>query len=116
MGKFANKMKIYQGATYKYPIQIKINDEILLLDDIQKIEFAFGKNLIKTYPTDKTIQCEENKLTVVLSKDDTLSLSLNEILKLQARITFKDGSIKFTKSKPIAVVDTLFSEGEFNVM
>lgn len=103
-------MKIYQGATYKYPIQIKINGEILPLDDIRQIAFAFGKDLIKTYPTDDEIRREGNKLIVTLSKDDTMSLSLNEMLRLQSRIVFKDGSIKFTKSKPIAVVDTQFSE------
>lgn len=102
-------MTIQRGATYKYPIQIKIKSEVLPLDSIQKIEFSFGNYLIKEYPKDDSIEREENILTISLSEEDTLSLPVTNNLRLQLRVTFHDGSIKFTKSRPIIVVDTQFS-------
>ena len=104
-------MKIYQGATYKIPIQIKINNEILAIDDTKKIEFAFGEKLIKTYPSNHDdIKRDGNKLTVFLSSEDTLLLPADKVLRVQSRITFSDNSIKFTKLKSIAVVSTQFSK------
>lgn len=102
--------KIYQGATYKIPIQIKIDNEILNIDDIKKIEFAFGEKIIKTYPcNNEEVERDDNKLIVFLSTQDTLSLTANMVL-VQSRITFNDNSVKFTKLKSIAVVSTQFSK------
>ena len=104
-------MKIYQGATYKIPTQIEIDNKILNIDDTKKIEFAFGEDLIKTYPSkNKDIERSGNKLIVFLSSDDTLSLPADKVLRVQSRITFDDGSVKFTKSEPIAIVSTQFSK------
>lgn len=105
-------MRIYQGATYKIPIQIKIKNEVLDINDVEKVEFAFGKNLIKKYPSnDKTVERDENKLTVFLSSEDTLSLPTDKVLRIQSRITFNSGDIKFTESESIVVISTEFSKG-----
>lgn len=104
-------MKIYRGATYSYPIQIKINKEVLSLEDIQRVEFAFGDDLIKTYPSsDNEVERDDNKLIVKLTAEDTLSLTPNEPQRLQARVVFNDDSIKFTKGISFVAIDTQFSE------
>lgn len=102
-------MTIQRGATYRYPTQIKVKNEILSLDNVQKIEFSFGNYLIKEYPKNNSIERDGNILIISLNEEDTLSLPVTNNLRLQSRIIFNDGSIKFTKSKPIIVVDTQFS-------
>jgi hypothetical protein len=103
-------MIIYKGATYSYPIQIKINKEVLSLDDIKKIEFAFGDTLIKTHPSNSVMR-DGDKLIVKLSEQDTYSLEQDVIQKIQARVTFNDDTIKFTKPKSFAAVETNFPKG-----
>jgi hypothetical protein len=109
-------MKIYKGATYNLPVQIKINKETLPLNDVKKVEFAFGDNLIKTHPSND-VERNGDKLIVKLSAQDTNSLEQDIVQKLQARITFNDNSIKFTKLKSFVAVETRFSEGvQINVL
>lgn len=104
-------MKIYQGATYKIPIKLKVKNEVLDFTDIQSVDFSFGDVIIKSYPENQDIQIEDNKLIIYLSADDTMSLPAEKLskLKLQTRITFTDGMIKFAKDEPINVVSTQFS-------
>jgi hypothetical protein len=104
-------MKLYQGATYKIPIKLKIKNEDLNISDINKVDFAFGDDIVKSYPDSQDIKKENNKLIIYLSSEDTMKLPAEKLskLKLQTRITFKDGMIKFAKDEPINVISTKFS-------
>jgi hypothetical protein len=52
---------------------------------------------------------DKNTLIFPLTEKDTLSLPVSTNLRFQCRIVFQDESIKFTKSKPIIVVNTQFT-------
>lgn len=102
-------MTIQRGATYRYPIQLKIKNETLSIEDIKEITFSFGSALTRKYPSDKIIMQDKNTLIFPLTEEDTLSLPVSNNLRFQCRIVFQDETIKFTKSKPVMVVNTQFT-------
>lgn len=105
-------MRLNRGATYKIPVRILLKKQPLSFDNIQKIEFSFNGEIIKTYPDDKSITRKEDKLIIFLSSKDTLALTttIDKPAKLQARLVFTDEDIKFTDLKSYIVSDTQFKE------
>ena len=103
-------MNFYRGATYKLPIRVLIKKQPLSFDDVEKIEFSFGGDIVKTYPDDDSITRSEDKLIIYLSSADTMLLDSYKTSRLQAKISFKDNSIKFSKLKSYTASDTLFKE------
>lgn len=104
-------MNIYRGGTYNIPISIKINGEVLSLDDVKSIDITFEGALTKSYPTDSDdVKVEGDKLIVHLSEADTLNILPNGLIHIQARIVFNDESVKFSKTHGAYVRDTEFRD------
>lgn len=107
-------MIIYQGNSYELPIILKINGAKITADDVEKVEFSFGQRerdktyteiLNKTYPDIATNDGE--KFILPLTQDDTLLLPHKAETYFQARICFKDGSVKTTGHRAVNVMPSI---------
>lgn len=65
--------------------------QVLTPDNVSRIEFTFGK-IVKHYPEE--VVYEDDRFILPLSQEDTFKLG--GLMKYQARIQFKDGSVKGT--------------------
>lgn len=84
-------MIIMQGNTYRLPVRLKMNGEHLTDENVQLVEFSFGKNIVKSYPEE--VKFEEDAFVLPLTQEETFSLSSGSV-SYQIRVLFPDGSVK----------------------
>ena len=93
-------MVIVQGNTYRLPIRVKINGNVITDKDVKIVEFTFGCSK-KKYPQEVTF--EDDCFIVPMSQKDTLSLPTKKPSRYQVRVMFKDDSVKGTDPKEFVV-------------
>lgn len=94
-------MTFVQGNTYRLPILLKINGEIITDKDVKKVEFIFD-DVKKYYPQDVTFDGQH--FICNLSQKDTFSFATIGFPKYQARVLFNDDVVKGTNSIEFEVV------------
>ena len=101
-----NCFKLYQGASYKLPIEVKIGETTITDTDVSKVEFLFG-NVLKTYP-DNGVTYKDSKFIVDLTSNDTASIPSGVEKHLQANVHLKSGDYKPTECVPFIMKPTHF--------
>lgn len=101
---------ILQGNTYYLEVQIYDEDDnLIVLDDIDTVEFCFGKKVTKMYPSESVEYNEsDSKFIVHLSQEDTFSMT--DDIEYQFRVKYKDGQVKGTIPTWINVTESISKE------
>jgi hypothetical protein len=68
-----------------------MNGEHLTDENVQLVEFSFGKKIVKIYPEE--VAFEEDAFVLHLTQEETFSLSSGSV-SYQIRVLFPDGSVK----------------------
>ena len=59
--------KIKQGDAYALPIQIRLNGELIGVEDVEAAEFCLGDGLRKLYPGDVSYEAGDNTFYLPLT-------------------------------------------------
>ena len=85
--------KIKQGDAYALPIQIRLNDELIDIADVETAEFYIGEDIRKLYPGDVTYEAADNTFYLPLTQADTFSFPANGSVTLDIRVKFTGGDV-----------------------
>lgn len=100
---------ILQGNTYYLKIQIYDDtDNLILVESVDKVEFCFGKDVVKIYPSADVTVTDDSVFIVSLSQEDTFKLKKD--VNYQFRVKFKDGQVKGTVPRWINVTESISKE------
>ena len=82
---------IMQGDSYKVPVKLTVNNEVLDTSKIEDVEVYLG-NLRKSLKENTIVYDEQNqKYLVMLEQEDTFKLS--GILQIIVRVKFNGGNV-----------------------
>lgn len=104
-----NCFELYQGSSYKLPIEVKIGETIITDTDVSKVEFLFS-HVLKTYP-DNGVTYKDNTFIVDLTSKNTASIPAGIEKHLQAKVHFKSGDTKHTECIPFVMKPSHFEMG-----
>ena len=85
--------KIKQGDAYALPIQIRLNGELIGVEDVEAAEFCLGDGLRKLYPGDVSYEAGDNTFYLPLTQSDTFSFPANGSVSLDIRVKFTGGDV-----------------------
>ena len=85
--------KIKQGDAYALPIQIRLNGELIGVEDVEAAEFCLGDGLRKLYPGDVSYEAGDNTFYLPLTQSDTFSFPANGSVSLDIRVKFVGGNV-----------------------
>ncbi len=98
--------KIKQGDAYALPIQIRLNGELIGVEDVEAAEFCLGDGLRKLYPGDVSYEAGDNTFYLPLTQADTFSFPANGSVTLDIRVKFTGGDvIGVLRPEALAVYD-----------
>lgn len=98
--------KIKQGDAYALPIQIRLNGELIGVEDVEAAEFCLGDGLRKLYPGDVSYEAGDNTFDLPLTQSDTFSFPANGSVSLDIRVKFTGGDvIGVLRPETLAVYD-----------
>lgn len=98
--------KIKQGDAYALPIQIRLNGELIGVEDVEAAEFCLGDGLRKLYPGDVSYEAGDNTFYLTLTQSDTFSFPANGSVSLDIRVKFTGGDvIGVLRPETLAVYD-----------
>lgn len=98
--------KIKQGDAYALPIQIRLNGELIGVEDVEAAEFCLGDDLRKLYPGDVSYEAGDNTFYLPLTQSDTFSFPANGSVSLDIRVKFTGGDvIGVLRPETLAVYD-----------
>lgn len=98
--------KIKQGDAYALPIQIRLNGELIGVEDVEAAEFCLGDGLRKLYPGDVSYEAGDNTFYLPLTQADTFSFPANGSVSLDIRVKFTGGDvIGVLRPETLAVYD-----------
>lgn len=98
--------KIKQGDAYALPIQIRLNGELIGVEDVEAAEFCLGDGLRKLYPGDVSYEAGDNTFYLPLTQADTFSFPANGSVTLDIRVKFTGGDvIGVLRPETLAVYD-----------
>ena len=98
--------KIKQGDAYALPIQIRLNGELIGVEDVEAAEFCLGDGLRKLYPGDVSYEAGDNTFYLPLTQSDTVSFPANGSVSLDIRVKFTGGDvIGVLRPETLAVYD-----------
>ena len=98
--------KIKQGDAYALPIQIRLNGELIGVEDVEAAEFCLGDGLRKLYPGDVSYEAGDNTFYLPLTQSDTISFPANGSVSLDIRVKFTGGDvIGVLRPETLAVYD-----------
>lgn len=98
--------KIKQGDAYALPIQIRLNGELIGVEDVEAAEFCLGDGLRKLYPGDVSYEAGDNTFYLPLTQSDTFSFQANGSVSLDIRVKFTGGDvIGVLRPETLAVYD-----------
>lgn len=98
--------KIKQGDAYALPIQIRLNGELIGVEDVEAAEFCLGDGLRKLYPGDVSYEAGDNTFYLPLTQSDTFSFPANGYVSLDIRVKFTGGDvIGVLRPETLAVYD-----------
>ena len=98
--------KIKQGDAYALPIQIRLNGELIGVEDVEAAEFCLGDGLRKLYPGDVSYEAGDNPFYLPLTQSDTFSVPANGSVSLDIRVKFTGGDvIGVLRPETLAVYD-----------
>ena len=98
--------KIKQGDAYALPIQIRLNGELIGVEDVEAAEFCLGDGLRKLYPGDVSYEAGDNTFYLPLTQSDTFSFPANGSGSLDIRVKFTGGDvIGVLRPETLAVYD-----------
>lgn len=85
--------RIKQGDAYALPIQIRLNGELIGVEDVEAAEFCLGDGLRKLYPGDVSYEAGDNTFYLPLTQSDTFSFPANGSVSLDIRVKFTGGDV-----------------------
>ena len=89
--------KIKQGDAYALPIQIRLNGELIGVEDVEAAEFCLG---------DVSYEAGDNTFYLPLTQSDTFSFPANGSVSLDIRVKFTGGDvIGVLRPETLAVYD-----------
>lgn len=98
--------KIKQGDAYALPIQIRLNGELIGVEDVEAAEFCLGDGLRKLYPGEVSYEAGDNTFYLPLTQADTFSFPANGSVSLDIRVKFTGGDvIGVLRPETLAVYD-----------
>lgn len=98
--------KIKQGDAYALPIQIRLNGELIGVEDVEAAEFCLGDGLRKLYPGEVSYEAGDNTFYLPLTQADTFSFPANGSVTLDIRVKFTGGDvIGVLRPEALAVYD-----------
>lgn len=98
--------KIKQGDAYALPIQIRLNGELIGVEDVEAAEFCLGDGLRKLYPGEVSYEAGDNTFYLPLTQADTFSFPANGSVTLDIRVKFTGGDvIGVLRPETLAVYD-----------
>ena len=98
--------KIKQGDAYALPIQIRLNGELIGVEDVEAAEFCLGDGLRKLYPGDVSYEAGDNTFYLPLTQSDTFSFPATGSVSLDIRVKFTGGDvIGVLRPETLAVYD-----------
>ena len=97
-------MIIHKGASYEYPINLKIGGKVIHKDDVKQVDFFF-EDLKKTYP-DGDVTHDGESFILPLSVKDTSSMNPTPSSPLEVKVVFKSDVVKIDKKTTYTVIDT----------
>ena len=98
--------KIKQGDAYALPIQIRLNGELIGVEDVEAAEFCLGDGLRKLYPGDVGYEPGDSPIYLPLTPSDTVSFPASGSVSLDIRVKFTGGDvIGVLRPETLAVYD-----------
>lgn len=102
------RMIIHKGASYEFPINLKIGGKVIHKDDVNQVDFLF-EDLKKTYPNGGVTHDGES-FVLPLSVKETASMNPTPSAPLEVKVTFKSDVVKIDKKTTYTVIDTRSAE------
>lgn len=84
--------KIKQGDSYKLPLKLTIDGELIAIQDIQTVEVYVG-NIRKIYPGDVEYNTGDQMFYIPLTQDETFSFEANSGVSVDVRVKFTGGDV-----------------------
>ena len=103
-------MELLQGNTYKINVEIKVDDSDIDINDIEKIQFTFGRKVEKIYDgeNDDVTYAGNNIFVVKLTQEDTFKF--DGTVDYQIRVKFKDGEVKGIEPEQWDILESITKE------
>lgn len=98
---------IKRGDNYFLPVEIRENDFLLQMENVEAVEFCLGE-MRMTYPDEVLYSDEEGCFLIPVSQKSSFGFGRGRTIPLDIRVKFKDGKIcGIPQIMQISVADTL---------